>query len=231
MDEQQLQEQIVQLVQDAMQGNQEATQKIQQIMQAAQQGDQQAVQLAQMIQQVAQQMQQVQSAKFGAKLNYVKQLKGKCPIGYEMRYYKVGGKLCSECIKEEKESKRPLNTIDAFKCGRKMKKKACGGSVKKDQRGGLVRTVKTVTTYPKRLEAQRRDVQYFSDGTQAVRNVGWGTDGMYRKSLRGRRGEFGNTAGTPRQQQIADSLSKVDWKEFGWGPVEVPPLNKTSSTK
>ena len=136
MDEQQLQEQIVQLVQNAMQGDQEATQKIQQIMQAAQQGDQQAVQLAQMIQQVAQQMQQVQAAKFGAKLNYVKRLKGKCPIGYEMRYYKVGGKLCSECIKEEKESKKPLNTIDAFKCGRKMKKKACGGSVNKKVKKG-----------------------------------------------------------------------------------------------
>ena len=78
-----------------------------------------------------------------------------------------------------------------------MKKKACGGSVEKDQQGGSVQTVKIVTTYPKRLKSQRRDVQYFSDGTQAVLNGGWGTDGMYRASLRGRRGEFGNTAGTP----------------------------------
>ena len=158
MDEQQLQEQIVQLVQNAMQGDQEATQKIQQIMQAAQQGDQQAVQLAQMIQQVAQQMQQVQSAKFGAKLNYVKQLKGKCPIGYEMRYYKVGGKLCSECIKEEKESKKPLNPIDAFKCGRKMKKKACGGYVKKNQQGDKMVTYKSSGFLPQTLIY--RTIQY-----------------------------------------------------------------------
>ena len=234
MDEQQLQEQIVQLVQDAMQGNQEATQKIQQIMQAAQQGDQQAVQLAQMIQQVAQQMQQVQSAKFGAKLNYVKQLKGKCPIGYEMRYYKVGGKLCSECIKEEKESKKPLNTIDAFKCGRKMKKKACGGPVKKYQKGEAVKpvkTVKTVITYPNQLEGQVRRVQYFDDGTQAVLNGGWGTDGMYYQTLRGRQGEFGDIYGTPRQRQIADSLKRVDWKDYGTGPVYVPALKKKSRTK
>ena len=49
-----------------------------------------------------------------------------------------------------------------------MKKKACGGFAKKDQQGGPIQNVKTVTTYPNRLEGQRRDVQYFSDGTQAV---------------------------------------------------------------
>ena len=112
-----------------------------------------------------------------------------------------------------------------------MKKKACGGSVKKYQQGGPVQTVKIVTTYPKRLKSQRRDVQYFSDGTQAVLNGGWGTDGMYRASLRGRRGEFGNTAGTPRQQQIADSLLEVDWNGFGGGPVRVPSLRKPPLTK
>ena len=66
-----------------MQGDQQANQQIQQIMQAAQQGDQQAVQIAQMIQAVVQQMQQqqVQAAKFGAKLNYIRQLRGLCPEG------------------------------------------------------------------------------------------------------------------------------------------------------
>ena len=293
MDEQQLQQQIVQLVQAAMQGDEQATQQIQQIMQAAQQGDQQATQLAQMIQYVAQQMQQqqVQAAKFGAKLNYIKQLRGVCPDGYEMQYFKRGGRFCKQCVAKQKKMEQrgmaPSGPVDAFKCGRKMKKKACGGKmkksvkkaengsfintptglaaamnrtakqnystlknnnqiqfgkcgmkkkacgglVKKDQQGGTVQTVKIVTTYPKRLKSQRRDVQYFSDGTQAVLNGGWGTDGMYRASLRGRRGEFGNTAGTPLQQQIADSLLKVDWNGFGRGPVEVPPLNKTSRTK
>lgn len=142
MDEQQLQQQIVQLVQAAMQGDQQATQQIQQIMQAAQQGDQQAAQLAQMIQQVAQQMQQqqVQAAKFGAKLNYIKQLRGVCPDGYEMKYFKAGGQLCKQCVAKQKKmeegGKAPSNPVDAFKCGRKMKKKACGGLVKKNQTGG-----------------------------------------------------------------------------------------------
>ena len=135
MDEQQLQQQIVQLVQAAMQGDQQATHQIQQIMQAAQQGDQQAAQLAQMIQQVAQQMQQqqVQAAKFGAKLNYIKQLRGVCPDGYEMKYFKAGGQLCKQCVQKQKKmeegGKAPSGPIDSFKCGRKMKKKAEGGNI------------------------------------------------------------------------------------------------------
>ena len=142
MDEQQLQQQIVQLVQAAMQGDEQATQQIQQIMQAAQQGDQQATQLAQMIQYVAQQMQQqqVQAAKFGAKLNYIKQLRGVCPDGYEMQYFKRGGRFCKQCVAKQKKMEQggiaPSNPVDAFKCGRKMKKKACGGSVNKKVKKG-----------------------------------------------------------------------------------------------
>lgn len=140
MDEQQLQQQIVQLVQAAMQGDQQANQQIQQVMQAAQQGDQQAQQIAQMIQAVAQQMQQQQAqmAKKGAKINYLKRLNGQCPEGFEMSYYKVGGTLCKKCVqkkeqKMEKGGEVPSNPVEAFKCGRKTKKKACGGSVKKDK--------------------------------------------------------------------------------------------------
>lgn len=136
MNEQELQEKVIQLVQAAMQGNQEAQQQIQQIMQAAQQGNQQAAQIAQMIQAVAQQMQQqqVQSAKLGAKINYLKQLRGVCPDGYKMEYFKAGGQLGKKCIKCQQGNEvapTPQNPVDAFRCGRKMKKKACGGQVKK----------------------------------------------------------------------------------------------------
>lgn len=153
MDEQQLQQQIVQLVQAAMQGNQQATQQIQQIMQAAQQGDQQAAQIAQMIQQVAQQMQQqqVRAAKFGAKLNYIKQLKGQCPEGYKMEYYKNGGQLCKKCMKIHQdggEVKQTPNTVagqfkmEAAKCGKKMKKKENGGTVQTEKCGGKPKLIK-----------------------------------------------------------------------------------------
>lgn len=130
MDEQ-MQQQIVQLVQAAMSGDQQAQAQVQQIMQAAQQGDQQAAQLAQMIQQVAQQMQQQQAqvAKFGAKLDYIKYLRGKCPQGYEMQAFKKGGKMCNTCVKKAEvgtqvEEKPKINTPRKFK-------KSCGGELKK----------------------------------------------------------------------------------------------------
>lgn len=133
MDEQ-MQQQIVQLVQAAMQGDQQAQQQVQQIMQAAQQGDQQAQQIAQMIQAVVQQMQgqQAQMARFGAKLNYIKYLRGKCPEGYEMQYMKTGGKTvkagCKKCQKAA-EGEKMDDPVTVYKCGRKMKKKAQGGNV------------------------------------------------------------------------------------------------------
>ena len=160
MDEQ-MQQQIVQLVQAAMQGDQQAQQQIQQIMQAAQQGDQQAAQIAQMIQQVAQELasqqqeQQTQIAKFGAKLNYLRQLKGKCPYGYEMQYYQSGGKVCKKCVKKQQdggtsttdnESVITRFKTESAKCGKKLKKKAacgtklpmnkCGKQINKKANGG-----------------------------------------------------------------------------------------------
>lgn len=69
-----------------------------------------------------------QKMKFGAKLNYIKGLKGQCPSGYELRYYKNGGKTCVTCEAIQKSSQ---NEIDSFKCGRKMKKRANGGDLEK----------------------------------------------------------------------------------------------------
>ena len=108
---QDIQAQVMQLVQAAMNGDEQATQAIQQIMQAAQQGDQQAVQIAQMIQDVAKQMQgQATAAKYGAKLSYIKSLKSGCPEGYEVSYHKKGGVLCKECVaKSNIATSQPIN--------------------------------------------------------------------------------------------------------------------------
>lgn len=102
------------------------------------------------------QQQQVRAAKFGAKLNYIKQLRGQCPDGYEVKYFKKGGLMTKECVackQNAQEVQEPSDPIEAFKCGRKMKKKeeggnidfskcgskmkknACGGSVEKDKCG------------------------------------------------------------------------------------------------
>lgn len=108
---QDIQTQVMQLVQAAMNGDKQATQAIQQIMQAAQQGDQQAAQIAQMIQDVAKQMQgQATAAKYGAKLSYIKSLRSGCPEGYEVSYHKKGGVLCKECV--AKSHVTPNQTIN-----------------------------------------------------------------------------------------------------------------------
>ena len=101
-----VQQQVVALVQAAMQGDEKANQTVTQIMEAAKAGDQQAAQLAQMIQAVVKQMQgQATTAKWGAKLDYIRSLK-----------YAQGGKTCPTC-----EKGAPI----------KVEEKACGGKAKK----------------------------------------------------------------------------------------------------
>lgn len=65
------------------------------------------------------QQQQVASRKFGGMLNYIEHLRGVCPEGYEMQFFKQGGRVCKKCMKK----------VKADKCGGKTKKvkKAMGG--------------------------------------------------------------------------------------------------------
>ena len=75
----------------------------------------------------------VQSARRGAKLNYLMKLKGICPAGYETRYYKTGGTICQVCVKKQEEREK----VQSAKCGKKMKKvekvqsAKCGKKMKK----------------------------------------------------------------------------------------------------
>lgn len=79
----QIEQQLVQLVQAAMSGDQQATQQIDKIMQAAQQGNQKAIQIANYIQKIAKQLQGSRKARLGAKLNYYKYLKQSGPLKYQ----------------------------------------------------------------------------------------------------------------------------------------------------
>lgn len=99
-----MEQQIVQLVQAAMSGDQKATQQINQIMQAAKQGDKQAVQLAQYIQQIAQKLQGSRKARLGAKLNYNQEIicaEDEIPV-----FMKRGGQLCKTCQKLKQGAKK-----------------------------------------------------------------------------------------------------------------------------
>lgn len=123
--QQDIQQQVIQLVQAAMQGDQKATNTVNQIMQAAQQGDQQAVQLAQMIKQVVEQMKgQATMAKWGSKLGYIKSLK-----------YAKGGKTCPSCQNGGKPLETPSVNKSLKKPIKKVEEKACGGKAKKYQNG------------------------------------------------------------------------------------------------
>lgn len=117
--QQDMQQQLIALVQAAMQGDQKATNTINQILEAAKAGDQQAMQLAQMIQQIAKQMQgQATAAKWGAKLSYIRSLK-----------YANGGKACPTCQAGAPVPK--AQDKDYIKLNKKVEEKACGGKAKK----------------------------------------------------------------------------------------------------
>ena len=61
-------------------------------------------------QQVLQQQKgEPQMAKDGTKLNYLKQLRGQCPEGTELKYFKEGGTICSKCVKAQNgiKAKKP----------------------------------------------------------------------------------------------------------------------------
>lgn len=85
---------------------------------------------------------QVQSAKNGAKLNYLRELKGQCPDGYELQYFKKGGQLCTQCVQKQQKMEQggemPSDPVEAFKCGRKVNKKKCeaGAPIEMDKCGG-----------------------------------------------------------------------------------------------
>lgn len=51
----------------------------------------------------------------GTKLNYIKELKGICPEGYEIEYFATGGNVCSHCARKKQ--------VEEAKCGKKMKAK------------------------------------------------------------------------------------------------------------
>ena len=86
--------------------------------------------------------QQPIAARLGAKLNYIKYLKGSYPEGQELIYFKKGGRICST-YRNKKAEGGPMDEISKFKkereqkkCGGKMKN-ACGGKMKNECGGKI----------------------------------------------------------------------------------------------
>lgn len=78
-------------------------------------------------QEFMQRMQGGVMAKLGAKLEYIKKLKGICPEGYELTYFKVGGRICSACQKAQKGKK--VDATKNFKKDMKNKDEASRDSI------------------------------------------------------------------------------------------------------
>lgn len=116
---------------DPQQDQEGFMQFVQQLAQQA--GVQDIGQLLDMVYQQAQG--QAQAARRGAKLNYLRKLTGKCPEGYELQYFKAGGRVCSKCVAKKK--------VQSDKCGNKVKKNCFGKKMIKAQTGTIFNKIKS----------------------------------------------------------------------------------------
>lgn len=106
-------QQVKQLVKQVASGDKEAAAQVKQIMEAAKKGDEKALELAQLIEQ---EIQALRKAKQGAKINYIRHLKGKCPEGEELVYFKKGGLMTCGCQKKQNGAKlEKVNAVEEFK--------------------------------------------------------------------------------------------------------------------
>ena len=118
------------------------------------QGNEQA--LEQAMGQFLQEMQGAQKARLGAKLNYVRSLRGLAPEGMVVEYYKCGGQTKKRFIKAaggEKVESKGMDAVKEFK-----KKKACGGvKVTKAQPGSKMMQLAEANKERKKKEAEEKE--------------------------------------------------------------------------
>lgn len=85
------------------------------------------------LEQLAQKMMK-QSAKQGAKLEYISLLRGKCPEGQELVYFAKGGRICSACKGKKLEQGGEPEYMNKFRDRQKKKQmEKCGGKMKKSK--------------------------------------------------------------------------------------------------
>lgn len=103
--------------------------------------------LEQALTQFLQEMQGAQKARLGAKLNYIRSLKGNAPEGMDIEYYKCGGQVKKKFVKKNACGSKGMAAVKAFKdkCGSKIKKKSCkefGGEIQSDKCGSKMKKSK-----------------------------------------------------------------------------------------
>ena len=138
-------------------------------------------------------------AKLGAKLNYIKQLRGECPEGYEIEKYLAGG--CVACRKKMQEGASVVERFKSEKCGGKMKKKVTKAS------GGNKIPKKNRVTERSYIDEDRQElvtVRTHNGRTFEKRDDLDGAGSMYK-------GYNGKRSAVPAGEK-PDSLAKA-WKE------------------
>lgn len=96
-----IKQQVIKLVQAAMQGDKQAKEQVEQIMKAAQSGDEQAGQIAMLIQETVKAIQgQAQRAELGGKLAYIRYLRTGLMPDEEVSYHKCGGRVMKKVSKK-----------------------------------------------------------------------------------------------------------------------------------
>lgn len=186
---QQEQEQVRQLASQ----DQIAAQAVQ-ISDAADQNNPQATQIVAQVEQMIDSQNnsnQMYYAKNGAKLNYLRQLSGNCPEGYEVTYLANGGKGFIKKCKKCEEGKK-MNVIEEFKCGGKKK-------IKKGEQGlnGIPFKRKKTDDF------NYTDTKTDAKGRKSQRMVT--EDGTLYVGRNGKSGMEGSN--------IGDSIKRVDWRK------------------
>lgn len=72
-----------------------------------------------------------QMARQGAKLTYIRRLRGGCPPGYETEMFKAGGRVCTRCKRKAEAKERGGNLGDESQVVKDFKSLRCGGKTKK----------------------------------------------------------------------------------------------------
>lgn len=197
---------VKELVARAMGGDQEAATEIQTILQKAEEGDQSVMDAALLIKQ---ELQALQKAKLGAKLNYIKNLKGSCLEGEELVYFQKGGKVCSKCEKKHKEAEKinkpSNNVVEEFKKGRRMKKCQEGGSVFQQPAKKQIGANRIL------VNGNGKEQRHWVDGTVSEK---YPIDNGKKTVVIGRDPRtIGILHGNKEQHEIADSIIKTDFAQ------------------
>ena len=92
------------------------------------------------------QQQQAQMAKHGAKLNYIKKLKHQCAEDEELKFFAKGGNIDCGCVKKDQKGGKTepkKSALQQFKDKKiQLKKKECGGKMKKHQISGTLEALR-----------------------------------------------------------------------------------------